>query len=316
MEENFDAFLEALRDEGLPIPIDEFESVSDLDASQLERFLETWDSLSAERRHLLIALLGQQADEKFELDFDRINQALVDDPDPDVRRIAISNLWEFEDAALIPPFSVALQDSAHLPVQIAAAEALGRFVLLGQLGKLPEGTLAAIEEHLLSSLKQDPAEGLHGTIVELLGYSSREEASEAIEAAYQSGRESLVTSAVIAMGRSYHERWVDTIMEELSNSSPDIRAEAARAAGELEIRRARTTLIELLDDVHDLVQRNAVWALGQIGGETALEALSGLLEATQAEDALYQAIEDSLDHIAFLQGTPDFLLFDLDEEDA
>jgi HEAT repeat protein len=316
MNENFDAFLEALRDEELPIPIDDFESVSDLDSTQLVHFLETWDTLSLERRHLLIALLGQQADEKFELNFDLINQAMLDDPDHDVRRIAIGNLWESEDAALIPALSVALLDTAHLPVQIAAAEALGRFVLLGQLGKLPEGALASIEEQLLDSLRQDPDDALRGTIIESLGYSSGEEASEAIEAAYKSGRDSLQASAVNAMGRSCHERWTDTIMEELANPSPDIRAEAARAAGELEIRSARATLIELLDDVHDLVQRNAVWALGQIGGESALEALNRLLASTHAEEALYQAIEESLDHIAFLQGTPDFLLFDLDEEDA
>jgi len=316
MNENFDAFLDALANEDFPIALDDLESVSDIDAEHLERFLALWDTLTPDRRHLLLALLGQQADEKYELNFDVINQAMLDDPDPDIRRIAISNLWECEDTALIPAFITALHDSAHPMVQAAAAEALGRYVLLGQLGKLADVQLASIEDELLALLSCDPDLNLRGSIIESIGYSSRDEANDAIESAYQSGDEGLQMSSLIAMGRSYHERWTEAVLRELSSSSPDVRAEAARAAGELEIRTARPILIELLDDVHDFALKNAVWSLGQIGGDSALEALTDLLEATSVEEPLYQSIEDALDHIAFLQGTPDFLLFDLDDEDT
>lgn len=316
MDENFDMFLDAIADEDLPIPLDEFEAISDMDTPHLERFLAQWETLTADRRRLLLALLGQQADEKFELDFDVINQAMLDDTDPDIRRIAISNLWECEEPTIIPAFITALHDYEHPAIQSAAAEALGRFVLLGQLGKLSDDQLSSIENELLNLLTQEPNPDLHGSIVESIGYSSRDEAIDVIERAYQSGDEDLRIASLIAMGRSYHERWTEIVLKELSSSSPDIRAEAARAAGELEMRAARPMLIELLDDVHDLVLKNAIWSLGQIGGDSALEALTGLLEATGVEEPLHQTIEDALDHIAFLQGTPDFLLFDLDDEDS
>ena len=82
-------------------------------------------------------------------------------------------------------------------------------------------------------------------------------------------------------------------------------AEAARAAGELEIKQTAQQLIELLDDADNKVRSASIWALSQIGGEGVRQSLERLLE--QAED--YEDIdllEAALDNLAF---TEDIELF-------
>jgi HEAT repeat protein len=101
------------------------------------------------------------------------------------------------------------------------------------------------------------------------------------------------------------------VLEEMNSPFPGIRAEAARAAGELELKVALDPLIELLDDVHAGVQGAATWSLGQIGGDTAEEALIAIRELTEDEEML-KTIDDALDHLAFLKGSPDFALLDFE----
>ena len=71
-----------------------------------------------------------------------------------------------------------------------------------------------------------------------------------------------------------------------------MRYEAARAAGELRIRRAVPTLVNLLDDADREVQEAAIWALGQIGGPQARRVLEGCLQSD--DEVLQEAAEDAL----------------------
>jgi hypothetical protein len=67
--------------------------------------------------------------------------------------------------------------------------------------------------------------------------------------------------------------------------------------------------------VNDNVRDHAIWSLGQIGGTLAREALETFQASIEGMDASDQ-IDEALEHIAFLEGTPDFLLLaDDDEED-
>jgi HEAT repeat protein len=319
MDDDFEALLDALRDEELPLPLQDLEKLSDLDRARLETFLSTWSQLSTGRKSLLLSTLGQQADEKFELSFEAINRAVLTEPEADIRRIAISNLWECEDERLVPTYLEALDDKTSTDVRIVAAEALGRYVLLGENAKIAREILSDIENALISTVASDPQVGLLKASVEALGYSSRPEAVRIIADAYEAGEEALRGSALIAMGRSYSEQWKPIVMEELLSPSPVLRNEAARAAGELEIREAVSLLIDLLDDASDEVRESAVWSLGLIGGDRARKALLELQETSSPEDPLNQVLEDALDHIAFLDGTPDFLIFDFEndyEDDA
>jgi len=315
MDKDFETLLVKVQQEEQPLPLDELGKFSDLDNEKLAAFLAAWSTLSAERKQALLTALGVQADEKFELSFEAINRAVLSDDDPDVRRIAIDNLWECEDEKLVPTLLGLLVDDEWPEVQTAAADALGRFVLLGENAKIAAGTLSDTEDALIQTIAGEIPVGLLKACVEALGYSSRPEAVRIIADAYGQDHEALRSSALIAMGRSYSDQWKPIVMEELVSPSPELRNEAARAAGELELRDAVELLIDLLDDASDQVRSSAAWSLGQIGGDAAREALTELQEQIVAEDPLSEVLEDALDHIAFLDGTPDLLMFDFEEGD-
>ena len=313
-EDSFAQFLESLLlDDDIPFT-DEIDSLSDLDLRHLERFQPIWEKLTAHRRQVLLAALGQQAIDHIELQFDRVNLLALDDPDADVRRIAIGNLWESQDPKLASVLLKLAINDPSIEVRIAAIQALGRFVLLGQLDKIGTSLLATIEDALLHLLEQDDVVGLHSPVIEALGYSCRPEVEGIIQSAYDSLDDGLRQSSLVAMGRSANEIWEEQILAELESHSPDLRSEAARAAGELELRSSVLGLKDLLDDVIDTVRASAIWSLGQIGSGPAREALEALQASLETEELAPQ-IEEALEHIAFLESTPDFLLLDFDEDE-
>lgn len=292
----------------------ELSPLSDLDQSQFNRFEPVWNTLSHQQRQILLTSLGKLAEDQIEFQFDRIYQLALGDSDAEVRRIAIENLWESQDQKLIPVYLDAMASDPSNDVRISAIQALGRFVLLGQFSKIGSDMLTLIEDELLKSVAQDENLEIHRSCIEALGFSSRPGIEEIINTAYLSNDEKLRQSALIAMGRSANERWDVAILKELHSPSPDLRSEAARATGELEIRSAVRSLIELLEDVNDDVRNHAIWSLGQIGGSAAREALETLQTSVEGAQASDQ-IEEALEYIAFLEGTPDFLLIDYDDEE-
>jgi HEAT repeat protein len=119
-------------------------------------------------------------------------------------------------------------------------------------------------------------------------------------------------SAIFAMGRSADKIWGPQVCAELRSLAPEIRFEAARAAGELELAEAVTDLVELTQDIDPQVGEAAIWSLSQVGGDQARQALVELLEA---EDADEDFIQEALDNLDFTDEVQSFLLLDVDEAD-
>lgn len=314
MKKSFQELLEALRDENQPFPLERIAELSDLDKPHLEQLEQAWPLIPVHRKQILIQTLGQQAFDHFELTFEGINRIAMHDPNAEVRSFAIQNLWECEDPALAEPFLNALKDDPVPSVRSAAAAALGLFVWLGELEELPAELLIKIEDGLLAAIQRDEVQEVRRRSLESLGFSSREEVAMHIEDAYQTGDDDLMQSALFAMGRSASGEWKAHVLEQLTNASPKIRLEAARAAGELEIRESIDNLIDLLEDVNDAVRDAAIWALSEIGGEDATNALIDMLGLSE-DEALSSYLSEALDHMAFVDGTRDLLLFDFDDEE-
>ncbi|MFA9402726.1 MAG: HEAT repeat domain-containing protein [Anaerolineales bacterium] len=317
MDQELDELFSILMDEEQLLPIEELSALSDLDTRQLDRFSSCWQSLSPQRRRTLLATLGQQADEHVELLFDSINCLGLDDPDPTIRKIAIGNLWESTDPSLPAAFLTALNEDISIIVRAAAADALGRFVLLTELEDDSLTESDQIVDDLLRTIRDGASSELHRACVKSLGFSSREDAQAIIADAYLSEDEDLVQSALIAMGRSANPVWRPEILQELLHPSPLIRAEAARAAGELELHDAAQSLVELLEDVSDEVIHIAIWSLGQLGDDVARTALLNI-QASAPDPETVKKADEALEHLAFLEGTPDLLIHDFDDsaEDA
>ena len=92
------------------------------------------------------------------------------------------------------------------------------------------------------------------------------------------------------------------------------RAEAAGAAGELEIREAKPMLLELLEDPDIDVRMAAIWALSQLGGSGVREALENLMESTDDDEESDQ-IEKALENLEFTDELREIALMDLSEDD-
>jgi HEAT repeat protein len=313
---DFRTLLEILKNEDRKVPPSSLSELSDLDSDRVEELASIWDQIPTATRKVLLAELGQIADLRIEYCFEAVNRIALNDSDSEVRKIAIDNLWESKDPTLVKRFSIAAREDPTPPVRAAAARALGRFVYLGELREISSAILHDIEDTLLEILDTDDHPEVRCCSLESLGYSSRAEVSLLIQEAYDSKDRDMLRSALLAMGRSADPVWEDQVTENLHHPDPALRFEAARAAGELELRDTTSDLIELLDDTTTEVRRAAIWSLGQLGGNRAKFSLTKLLDEAD-HDEEYSLLQDALDHLAFVDGTREMLLFDFrDNEDA
>ena len=146
--------------------------------------------------------------------------------------------------------------------------------------------------------------------VESIAFLSEPGINEIIEAAYYDDDEKMRISAIFAMGRNADKAWHPRVLDELDNENSEIRFEAARACGELEISEAVPKLIMMIDEADDAeVQQMCVWALGRIGGQTAREALEACTESDN--EALALAAEESLEELSLF--TDELDMFDFDD---
>lgn len=312
---DFSVILDQLRDTTRPFPPASLYHLSDLAREDLGALESLWPELPVERRLNLLQSLNDLGEANFEVNFESLFRLGLEDEDSGVRATAIRALWESEDPNLIAPFIDFLQHDPDPLVRAAAASALGRFVYLGELEELSEAHKRRVENALLEVIRSSDELEVRRRALEAVSYSSREEVPPLIAEAYASDEPKHRVSAIFSMGRNADRpRWGQQVRSELENPEPEIRFEAARAAGELELREAGPALSELLGDDDSQVREAAVWSLGQIGGTFARRALTDLLENTEDEEE-QDFIQEALDNLAFTDEVNSFSLFELDGDD-
>jgi HEAT repeat protein len=236
------------------------------------------------------------------------------DEDPRVRTSAIEGLWEVEDVRLIRPLVRALNEDASALVREAAAMSLGRFALRAELGQLQPRLADMIWEslwHAVNQLEEDVA--VRRRALESLAYFDRPEVRAAIDRAYRDEDSAMRVSAVFAMGRSTDEEWSTQILDELANESAEMRYEAARACGELQLAGAVPRLSQMTADVDLEVKMAAVWSLGRIGGPEARRVLDICIE--MGDEALIDAAREALDELDYMEEEIDLDLYNYDSDD-
>ncbi len=287
--------------------------LSSLEAKDTASVREMWPCLPVELRKQMITRLAELAEADFEMDFGQIFRLGLEDEDADVRTAAIEGLWEDEDVCLVPPLVACLREDQAATVRAAAATSLGRFILLGELEKIRPGPRDLAYEALLATCQAtDELVQVQRRALESLAYASNETVAELIREAYAAHEENVRVSAVFAMGRSADARWAGLVQQELFSPNPELRYEAARACGELQLREAVPELEELADDADTEVQEAALWALGQIGGDKAREILEHCCLAE--DEATRTAAEAALDQLEFMHGDLSELFVRLTEE--
>jgi HEAT repeat protein len=125
-------------------------------------------------------------------------------------------------------------------------------------------------------------------------------------------------SAIFAMGRNGHDRWWPFILKELDSTTPELQYEAVRAAGEACLEEATPQLVSLVEDTEDRTLRlEAIWALGQTGGDTAYEFLDELQFDLREDQETREVAEAALDELLMLKMyEEDTTFWDEDEEEV
>ena len=282
-----------------PLPVDQLHRLSDMPSSLAASLRDNWPKIDRHRRRDLMRRLAEICQTNFAVDFEPIALLGIQDEDDQVRLAALDILWDSENPDLIEPLLQLVQSDPEVMVQASAALLLGQFVLLGELGDLPDPLYNQLTDDLLE-LYQDGGKALlvRCRTLEALANAGRKEIPALIGDAYKSGEDILKISAVSAMGRTADPLWEPIIAAELSNVEPSMRYQAARAAGRLELSAVTGQLIELLEDPDPEVIAASIWALGEVGGEGARGALEPLLDDEEMGDL----VQDALDTIDLMDG--------------
>ena len=307
--------IEALLDESKVFPARYLHRLSDLPPEEAGIIEKNWPGISSRRRTALLEDLQQLGEADDILSFEEVCRIALKDELPILRSLAIQILRAYEQPDWIPTFLTMIEKDNSPDVRAAAAAAMGGFVYMGEIEEISSRILRRIEDCLLRVTTGSDGKLVRRRALEALGYSSRDDVPPLIENAYAMKDPDWQITALFAMGRSADVRWKSQVLARLDDSRPGVRAEAAGAAGELELQEAAKPLLKMLRDDDADVRAAAIWSLSQIGGERIAEALELLLEKTEDDDEV-ELLEDALDNLVFTEETRKFALLNIPEDAA
>ncbi len=283
-----------------------------------------WLTLPTPRRQEVVLRLLELSDDTFELNFDDIFVACLDDPDDQVRTTVACGIYDDENPLVLQRLLAAADDPAP-SVREAVMLQLSRYAYEASIEELPEEQNEEIHDTLLRIIT-DPEQptDVHRRAVEAIGYFSTSLAAQnAVARAYAHPDPAMRGSALLAMGRSMLPRWCDTIVAALGSDNAQIRFDAAHAVGEFadQGEAMLEDLLPLINDDDSEVAQAAIWALGQMGSEAALKILQRLANsdnevlAVAAHEALEDVLLGDFFGAAFDIGSMDDEYLDEDDED-
>ena len=305
----FTQIVAELGDDSKPFPPKYLHRFSDLERNDLALLKKAWNSVSEKRKVNLLQDLEELSDAETLVCFDDVARIGLHDASPSVRAISASLLWESEDVTLIPIFLGMMEKDNDAYARAAGAAALGRFVLIGEIEELSPEQHQHVEDSLLLVCTGKDVPVVRQRALESLGYSERPEVPILIEKALESRERAWICCGLFAISRSLDSRWEKQVLKFMDSPDDDVRFEAFRAAGELELEAARQPLLEKLDSGEEEGENRLaiIWSLSQIGGEDVQEAFEKSLEDCEDEEEA-EYIEEALDNLNFNQ---DFKLADL-----
>jgi len=196
-----------------------------------------------------------------------------------------------------------------------AIGALGVYIYLGELDKIPNDLYGKIQDSLLQVTQNSENQFLRQKALESLGYSSLEKVQELILNAYRTDDIAWIRSAIIAMKNSADKQWEEIILKHIPDPNYEIQLESVKAVGEIGINEASEVLIELLEDSENMdfeTYKAVLWSLSQIGGKNVREIFQYLLENADTEDEI-DTIEYAIENLDFFDGLPDLSMFDFSD---
>ena len=308
-EFDFSEIKAALLNPETPFPASLLYFFSDISPEDLNKLSKVWPQVQTLRRRGMLEDMEVLAEGDTILYFDSFALHCLEDEDPVTRATAIRLLWQSEQESLVPRFIKLMEEDPESIVRAAAATALGVFAYMGELEEITESTYQLLLKHLIRTHLGGDDPLVRRRALESLGYSSHADVPRLIQEAYESDDEEWLQSALFAMGRSVDQRWAEPVLRMIEHPDLQVRYEAVRAAGELELQDARDLLFDLLEegtDDDDLYYA-AIWSLTKIGGKGVRSLIEAAIEDTDDPDDL-QLLEEALDNLDF---TEQYNLFDM-----
>ncbi len=265
-------------------------------------------------------------DPDYVTDYSPVLRNHLDDPEAEVRVLAIEGLWDYPDPAFIPLLCATAENDPDEQVRCRAIITLGRYIYEGEMAdydfdygptdetvrfdELPKEDFLKVKA-FLCGVYRDKRKTLDERrfAVEALSFLTDEEALDIIEGAYAQPNPKMKLSAIFGMGRSGNTRWTEIILKELYNPDPELQKEAIRAAGEAGLTEAGKDLWRLTYSEDREIQLEAIWSLGQSGWEGAFQRLDALsLDSTDPE--IQEAAEAALEEWHIYSGALADEMFD------
>lgn len=299
-------FLEGLLDEGQAIRPNTLSPLSGLSPADVGLLSTIWVKIKRVRRLELLNSMVGLTEESIDLNFSSIFKFALTDDSPDVRKTAVSGLWECQERSLLAIFINLLQNDTSEEVRAAVALGLRKFVVLAESKKLLTKDTERIRESLLNVVNSTTESlDVKRRAIEALSPFSDPFIKELIRWAYSHDNPKMRESAVYAMGYNADPEWIPLILKEITNKDPAMRYEAACASGKMGEEIVVPHLVTLLKDDDLQVSLSAITALGSIGGSIAKRVLVSCL---QLEDELI--LETTQEALEELEGNEDPLDFD------
>lgn len=258
---------------------EDLRQLSSLGDAVLDYLQKSWQGVDTLRRRQIISALLELSQQQLYLDFSRIFAFCLEDEDELVRTAAVSGIAEEEDERLTSSFIALLGKDRSEKVRLAAAQALGKLALQGELGKISQENTQQVYTSLLRALgRKKESLRIKTAALEAIAPLNKPRVRGLIEDAYNSGDLALKISAINAMGLNCNRMWLTALAEEVQHDNDAVRQAAVRALGELGEEDAALYLIEAIEDENPLIQEEAIHALGQIGGDESSNILHKLLK--------------------------------------
>ncbi len=288
---------------------------SDIDPVSLKALQEAWPRIPPDRKRRLLEGLEAFSEENTLVSFDDFARSLLTDPNPEVRTRAIRLLDESDDIKLISPFIRMMNEDPDAQTRAEAATALGRYVELGELEEIADDPRRQVEDALLEKANSEDQLIVRRNALESLGFSARPEVITLIELSFRRENPEWQASALFAMGRSFDERWEESVLSRMLEVNTLVRLAAVEAAGELRLASARTVLFRVLEEEEeDEIASAAIWSLSQVGGEDARLYIENLLDLAEEEEDI-KFLEEALDNVEFTDELNHFDLLSIDPDE-
>ncbi len=311
----FEEILLTLKNPSVGLPTRHLERFSDIHPADLKALMAVWPQIVPARKQAFLQALADEYDENTQYSFRELAHAIIHDPEPGVRVLAVRLLEEIEDVNNLPLLIGLLRNDPQPVVRAAVATILKPFVEMAEIEELSPGVCDELLNNLIQAAQSGDAV-VRRAALQSLGYSSRPEVSALIDDALQHHDPLWIASALTAIGRSASARWNEDVLAHMRSEDREIRLAAVEAAGELGLKTAPSLLFELIEDEEDdEVFEAIIWSLSQIGGEDVRPFLETLLDQAEEESAI-EFIEEALMNLDFTEDMEgfDLIAFDPDDE--